>query len=503
MRPVATAAGFALAVVLLMLALHTLSARVTQAHLQHEAERRLYASQNHEPLWSWSLRRPRDLVAGHPFGAATAARDGGQLLVTSHDGSAYDLGLPVMQPIDLAHWPLLRLRMESSADGILDLVLQTDAGSPTCVAKPATALHRGVAELAIDLRSLAWQSADGGACAPLGVLRHLVRLRPQLPAGASLRLREVALLTDQPAPAFDARAVISLPADQQLAGQRIDQLHQGGYRPPVPLFQLTTAASAETWLALRDQLRRYWPAALLAPSGTELLARAHAPMPSWYGWLACGLYVLLLIGCAFRPLTGKARPWLEIVIAMAGPLWLMAGLQWDLHLSIPGMVAFVAALLYAAWIEWRQRPQAWQWLSRDWRDWAMPLMLLPAALALIVWLGHGLHAPDGRHALIYLGWAALQQWLMLAVVMRRLESLHWPSPIIWLATATLFALLHTPNGVLMQLCLLAELWWAWCFMRSRALLPIALAHAGCALLVESGLAGGLLRSLEVSARFFL
>jgi len=72
-----------------------------------------------------------------------------------------------------------------------------------------------------------------------------------------------------------------------------------------------------------------------------------------------------------------------------------------------------------------------------------------------------------------------------------------------LLTALVFALMHTPNGILMQLCLLAELWWAWCFRRSRALLPVAAAHAVCALLVEAGLVGGLLRSLEVSARFFL
>ncbi|MFC4762062.1 CPBP family glutamic-type intramembrane protease [Dyella koreensis] len=503
MRPAATAIGFALAVALLMLALHTLSTRVTQAHLQHEAERRLHALQNREPLWYWSLRRPRNLVAGHPFGAATAAHDGGQLLVTSHDGSPFDLGLPVMQPIDLAHWPLLRLRMESSTDGTLDLVVQADAQSPTCIAASATALHQGVAERTVDLRSLVWRSADGRACAPLGVLRHMLRLRPRLPAGASLHLREVALLTDQPASAVDTDAAIVLPSDKWLAGQRIDQLRQSGYQSPAPLFQLSAVAPAETWLALRDQLHGYWPAALLIPSGARLVASAHEPMPAWLGWLACGAYVLLLTGCSIWPPPAKARPWLEIAITMVGPLWLMAGLQWGLHLSIPGLVAFGAALLYAAWIEWHQRPHAWHWLSRDWRDWVMPLALLPVALGLIAWLGHCLNPPDGRHALIYLGWAALQQWLMLAVVMRRLESLRWPRPAIWLATAALFALLHTPNGVLMQLCFLAELWWAWCFMRSRALLPIALAHAGCALLVESGLAGGLLRSLEVSARFFL
>nr|WP_225578380.1 CPBP family intramembrane glutamic endopeptidase [Rhodanobacter sp. 7MK24] len=104
---------------------------------------------------------------------------------------------------------------------------------------------------------------------------------------------------------------------------------------------------------------------------------------------------------------------------------------------------------------------------------------------------------------MYLSWALLQQWLMLVVVMRRLESKQVHGTFAVLLTALVFALMHTPNGALMQLCLLAELWWAWCFQRSRALLPVAAAHATCALLVEAGLEGGLLRSLEVSARFFL
>ena len=72
-----------------------------------------------------------------------------------------------------------------------------------------------------------------------------------------------------------------------------------------------------------------------------------------------------------------------------------------------------------------------------------------------------------------------------------------------LAAALAFALLHVPNGTLMQLCFLAELWWAWCFVRQRSLLLIALAHAACALVVGAGLIGDGLRSLEVSARFFL
>ncbi|HMH67437.1 MAG TPA: hypothetical protein VK519_05910, partial [Pinirhizobacter sp.] len=59
-------------------------------------------------------------------------------------------------------------------------------------------------------------------------------------------------------------------------------------------------------------------------------------------------------------------------------------------------------------------------------------------------------------------------------------------------------------GALMQMCFIGELWWAWCYYRGRSLVPIAVAHAACALVLEAGLAGGsYLRSLEVSARFFL
>lgn len=132
----------------------------------------------------------------------------------------------------------------------------------------------------------------------------------------------------------------------------------------------------------------------------------------------------------------------------------------------------------------------------------MPFAPLPLAL-LIARFGHGFVPPTPWHALVYLSWALLQQWLMLAVVLRRLEATRLPATVAAWLTALAFALMHTPNGSLTQLCLLGELWWAWRFQRSRALLPVAVAHATCALLVEAGLLGGLLRSLEVSARFFL
>jgi hypothetical protein len=272
----------------------------------------------------------------------------------------------------------------------------------------------------------------------------------------------------------------------------------------VPLVRLPsgTAVSSEDLLALRDRVRLLAPAALVVPAGVALTPSTATAWPSWLAWLACAAYLLALAILAALPLRQGASPWLDIIAMMAGPLWLIAGLRLGRPGAAPEVVAFVAALFYA----WRssRRPgngPAWRWRARTWPAWLAPWLPLPAALGLLAVHGHALVRPLPGHALAYLGWAALQQWLMLAVVLRRLEA-TLPRAGAVLAVAALFAALHTPNGMLMQLCLLAEAWWAGCFVRGRALLPVALAHAACALLAEAGLAGGLLRSLEVSGRFF-
>jgi hypothetical protein len=254
-------------------------------------------------------------------------------------------------------------------------------------------------------------------------------------------------------------------------------------------------------LSMRDQLRLRWPAALVVPAGVTLHPAVRYMRPEWINWAICLSYLLVLTGLSLRPTQGSNRLWLDIAACVTGPLWLIAGLQWGMQPSWPGMAAFVGAVLYAASLEWRQRSRSWHWVGEHWQDWAWPLALLPVTALLLTFCSQGFKPPVVSHVLAYLAWAALQQWLMLAVVMCRLERLVKQPTWIILITATLFALLHTPNGRLMQLCLLAELWWAWCFLRSRCLLPIALAHATCALLVEAGLVGSVLRSLEVSARF--
>jgi hypothetical protein len=491
--------GTVLVAVALLMALHGLSAWIVRAHLRHEAEARLSALQAGQPLWQWTTREPRDLVAGRPFGAATAKGERGALRVTSRDGSPFEVGLPVMRPLDLAHWPLLRLDIDGLPGDRFDLAVQSDKHSPACLASGIGARDSIHGRLLVDLRRLAWHTEDGRACPPPRVVTYMLRLRMTMTAGSSALLKEAAFLPlatqvpDQPEIALPGNTV-EAERDLAVLARQIDP-------PAAPRFLLAPSATPEQWLGLRDRILHACPGAVIAVGTASIPAVAQVPAPTWLGWAICAFYVAALIWLGIRS-TDRSSPG-ELPLIMAGPLWLIAGLQWGWRPSMPGLLAFMAALLYAAWAEWRRRPNDWRWLGHSWRDWVWPLALLPVAWGWGAWSGHGFTAPDPRHAATYLAWAALQQWLMLTVALRGFERWRLPPAARVLATAALFALLHTPNHLLMQLCLLAELWWGWCFVRSRALLPIALAHASAALLVESAWVGATLRSLEVSARFFL
>jgi hypothetical protein len=328
----------------------------------------------------------------------------------------------------------------------------------------------------------------------------MLRLRIQIPRQASVRIASAALLTTEPMPRLQDVA-IDLPKDA--TQPNLDRLTAPAQNWSMPLFRLPENSNAETMLALRDELRGRWPAALIAPAGETPHAEPITGIPRAWAWGVCILYLAALFWLVWRPIQGPLRPWIEIAGCVLGPLWLIIGLHWGLRATPLGVAAFGGGLAYALAIERRHLPRLWRWPEAR-RHWLWPLATLLATGLLIFIYGHALRPLLAGHVLAYFAWAWLQQWLMLVVLLRRFEQILARPNWAIVAVALVFALLHTPNGMLMQLCFVGELWWAWCFMRSRSVLPIALAHAVCALLVESGLAGGaLLRSLEVSARFFL
>jgi len=160
---------------------------------------------------------------------------------------------------------------------------------------------------------------------------------------------------------------------------------------------------------------------------------------------------------------------------------------------------FAGGVGYAIFLALSRRLPPWGWLARGNAS-AWPFAAVAVALGLALFAGHKPGWPSFGHLAAYVAWATFQQWLLLAVVgglLARALSRPWAV----LLTAFAFALLHTPNGLLMQLCFVAELGWAWWYLHHRSLLPVAVAHAASAVVLQAGLAGGLLRSLEVSARF--
>jgi hypothetical protein len=490
------AAGYLLAAVIVCVALSALAARITAAQLRDQAQWQLARVQASQPLWEWRFRKLHDLIAGRAFGNAKVSVDDDVLTIISTDGTPYELGLPIAWSLDLAHWPLLQLEFKSSDRGELGFVVTNPSGV-SCVALAADALSPETASLRIDLRGLTWKTASGAPCPTPGAVQML-RLRIQTHEHATLRLTSASLLTTEPTQP-PQQSAIDLP--DEVTGTGIDQFVDRAQNMAMPLFHLPDGIDAEAMLSLRDQLRARWPAALIVPAGVT----PHAVTPSSHNsiwWAACVVYLLALVWLAFKPFKGNWRAWFEIAGCLLGPLWLIAGLHWGLYPTPLGLTAFGAGLLFAIFIERRHLPRLWRWPSSR-RDWLWPFAPFVMTVLLTILYGHTLSLLPLGHVLAYFGWAWLQQWLMLIVIMRRLEQVLYRPAWAVLATAIVFALLHTPNGMLMQLCFVGELWWAWCFLRSRSVLPIALAHAACALLVESGLVGGLVRSLEVSARFFL
>lgn len=487
------AIGFALAALALLLAFRWLAAGLAAHELRQQAAEVTRDIETGHAVWRWVLRQPHDLVAGRAFGQAGVQATPIGLRVTSQDGTPFELGLPIATGLDLAHWPVLALHWPDGPPAALSVVWQA-ADGPACLATAAAnGQHR---RARIDLRTLDWRPSGPGTCV-LSSSARMLRLRLTLPAGHAITLDTVALV--RPGAKVDG-------IDDALPRIDPDRLaawlaHLARSTQASPVVRLPPDVSAERMLAIRDAVAGVRPAARLLVGDTALPATPSAELPRGWGWAACAIYVVLLGGVAR---SGRRPAGPVLALAWLGPLWLIAGLQWGLRASLPGGLACTAALAFAGYIEWTERPVDWQWLGR-WRrpqTW-WPLLLLPVALVLGLRFGHAMEPVSVRRAVIYLAWAALQQWLILGFGLSRLERLlPWRPPAILLA-ATVFALMHTPNGALMQLCFIAELWLGWCFLRSRALLPLAVVHAASALFLGATLVGGPLRSLEVSARFFL
>ena len=106
-------------------------------------------------------------------------------------------------------------------------------------------------------------------------------------------------------------------------------------------------------------------------------------------------------------------------------------------------------------------------------------------------------------ALKYLAFAAFQQWLLQTLVwtnLRRAALARWAAVKL---SALLFALLHTPNFMLMLLCFAGALFWCGHYAKYRRLLPLILSHAFLGFLCVSVIPKSVLRSADIGVSYFL
>ncbi len=494
------AAGAIIAIACIALALHTLAAMLTDAHVGDQALRRTALFAHRQSPWQWELHDRNGLVAQRVFGPAILDTNSGRgLRMTARSRDAYEIGLPLPSPADLGRASVLSVRLHTPHPLAVSVVTRPRLDAPSCLAALPDPSHRRH----WNLQSLAWHHSDGRACnAPTRAA--MIRLRFRQPPGSTVLLSRVALRLALAARIPDPGTAVRMHGPASAVAAQLKQLLGSFPATMWPMVILPPTYSPQQLLHWRDLALQLAPAAIVLPHGWASGHHATPPQ-AWHEgqWLGLALYMLALIALlAWRP-PGSSRLWLDLVAALAGPLWAIAGLHLGSPLDWRQASPLLAGLVYALVAALRTRvPGEWRWIG-GWRDYPAPLALLAVAMLLLLAFGHAWSPPSVVRILVYLAWASLQQWLILVFVLRRLELVVPARCTAIIAVATLFALLHTPNARLMLLCFGAELYWAWCFTRRRTLLPIALAHATGALLVQAALTDGWLRSLGISARYFL
>ncbi|MEO8803001.1 MAG: CPBP family glutamic-type intramembrane protease [Rudaea sp.] len=496
--------------------------QVTHWLSEHSGHALVMAATGDTP-YRWNLRRPADIVAGRVFGAKDFSFSDDTLNIRSN-GEPFEVGMPLLQAVDLQRFPRLRIDAECDVPISVGVVVRQRLDSPQSDSA-MTLVMPGRHTSAIDLSDLRWTGNLTPGAAPQRAA--MLRLRVELPRGHWLHLHMVALeriagfqrlaLADVPhivdselQANADSIAVYRVPEDPGAPA-----LRAMGNRSDVHaaiLLLLPQSGRVEQQLQLRDYILDAVPAAIPIPQGafsaTFTLARAqnqteHSLLSVWpLRWIALGLYVLLLIATRLRPPSQlRARAFLEVALALIGPLWLIAGDNFTGSGDIWQHLLIGVSIVYAISL---YRPRTWRW-NGSVKAWLLAAAVVVAAACMAMAMHHsgdGLRAIDAGHVVRYLAWAVIQQYLICAICTERWRIASGNAGVAVYLGALGFALLHTPNATLMLATFCGGLCWCALYLRERALLPLAASHAASALLLITLLPPDILRSAEVSARFF-
>ena len=490
-----------LSVALAAALLYALAWQLTRQGIDRQARSKVATYDAGRTPWDFAPRSVEDLIAGRAFGAVSISHDQRGLIARSRNTAPYELGVPLPYPVDLKYFPVLQLGLDNEGPVRLQWLVRQRLAGPMLISETIR-MQPGDHDMRVDFRSLRWYRADGGEATSLPRAAAMLRLKLSQPKNTIARLRSLrwrngnkggAMLARQPVPWSALRHDTSRPTSV------------------VPVF-LLPRAGVETMLTLRDAMAQAQPAAVVVASVDALKARsAHVDdaMQTIAALLAYALVMLLTLQRTRRLEHGRPGrgllPLLQAAVCAGPSLAWAVGMYGDPNPGVAWMGAMMAALGFTAWLAWRSYARDWRWLAwqgrMDWRDWLMPAVTLVLAVLLVLAADSAPQRPGIGKAVLYLAWAALQQLLILAVLAPRLHAMLKPRWLCALVLGTLFALAHAPNALLMELALLAEVLWAWHFLKRPVLLPVVFAHAIAGLLTAAAMSGLPLRSLEVGARF--
>ncbi len=523
----------AIAVVALLgaLLLHLLAQFMLRSYLLDSVAHSMVRIANDDTPYRWNFRRSETLVARRVFGVEHFEVGDKGLHFTAQE-TVYEVGLSLRGALDLQRFSSLEITAQAERPLLVSaLVVRQRLDEPECIA--ALPFKANGKDERIDLDALRWADADGNAV-PAPTRAAMLRLRAQQRAGAKFSLTSMRLLPrtglqsvdieQQPdlhdfgdGNATDSQTVWRLPAGPDAeVDAALTRFAAELPATRLPLIALSPQR-VESVLAQRDHVLAALPSALvLTTDRVDDLRQAQreATTPSrltakelrWWRWGGVtALLVGLLVLRRWPPSNLRWRAGLEAIGALAGPLWVVTSLKFGDNPDALTWSVIAVSLAFALSLRSLPETPNWRWFGA-WTAWRWVFVPLAIAALLVLLLHSATQVwspPAPALAARYFGWALLQQYLICAVLSDRLRTLGAGAPWAVLVSAFVFALLHTPNAALMQATFVGGLIWVSCWQRERALLPIALSHAASALLLTTALPATILRSAEVSARFFL
>lgn len=196
---------------------------------------------------------------------------------------------------------------------------------------------------------------------------------------------------------------------------------------------------------------------------------------------------VLLTAWVLNPLQLQQR-WLETVPGLCA-LLLMLHSHW-LRGETPAQLGFTT----------KHFGRAVKWL-------ALPMLVVAALLVGVGYQTNSLNfGPRFWLSLTVLPiWGLTQQYILQGFIYRRLKLIcgtQNTTRTIFLA-ASLFALVHAPNGPLMLLTLIGGLVWTWVYERAPNLLALGLSHAVMSAIAMSTLPAWFLQSMSIGYKYLI